>query len=347
MQILKDDRISTRLIRDLLKDAFLRDASDLHLSVGASPVLRIDGILQFSVQEAMTCRQTQEIFEAISTKVQQAIFVEKGEIDFTSDFPGYGRIRVNVFKQRGTVALALRLVNNKIRSLDDLGCPDILKSLAMREHGLVLIAGSAGSGKSTTLAAMIDLINRTKSAHIVTLEDPIEYLHQHHKSIVNQREIYSDSLSFANGLRAALREDPDVILIGELRDAETMATAITAAETGHLVLATLHTCNAPQAVERIIDAFAPHAQQQIRTQLAMSLEGIVVQRLLKRKDGAGRIPAFEVLLATAAVRSLIREGKTYQLISDMQTGAKWGMRTMEASMKELMLKGLIVGEAVD
>ena len=268
-------------------------------------------------------------------------FNELGETDFSYSLSGYGRFRVNAFRQRGTIAIVLRLVADKVPTLEDLKHPEIMKTLSLKPRGLVLVTGPTGSGKSTTLAAMINLINQTEAAHIITMEDPIEYLHRHNKSIVNQREVNTDSISFANALRAALREDPDVILVGEMRDAETVSTAITAAETGHLVFATLHTSDAAQTIDRIIDTFPPHQQQQVKSQLSMILQGIISQQLLPLKDGSGRIAALEILVATPAIRNLIREGKTHQILSSVQTGAKYGMQTMDMALRDLVQKNLV------
>jgi twitching motility protein PilT len=281
------------------------------------------------------------MLEAITSPEQQDKFWQTGEIDFSFAIPGVSRFRVNAFRQRGSAAIAIRVVNERIATLDELGHPDILKTLARMPRGLVLVTGPTGSGKSTTLAAMIDLVNNERACHVLTLEDPIEYLHKHKKCIVNQREIHADSKSFANALRAALREDPDVILVGEMRDVETIGIAVTAAETGHLVFATLHTCDAAQTIDRIIDVFPPHQQQQIRIQLSLTLQGIVSQQLLPRLDGSGRIVAHEVLMVTPAVRNLIREGKTHQIASVIQTGARFGMQAMDFSLRDLFRRGII------
>lgn len=325
----------------LLKEVIQKKSSDLHITVGVPPVFRIDGALFFSLYNKLKPIDTQRMFVSIATEEQQAYFKEKHEIDFSYSLASHGRFRVNAFKQRGTVAMVLRFIPNKIPMLDQIGCPAILKTLALKPRGLVLIVGPTGSGKSTTLAAMIHLINQTRSSHIITLEDPIEYLHEHNKSIINQREINVDSSSFNNALRAALREDPNVILVGEMRDAETVATAITAAETGHLVFASLHTGDVVQTVDRIIDTFPSRQQQQVRLQLSMTLQGIVAQQLLRRKDSTGRIAALEILVVTPAVRNLIREGKTPQIISSMQTGTKFGMQTMDMALKTLISQNLI------
>jgi len=266
---------------------------------------------------------------------------ERGEIDLAYSLPGVSRFRVNVFHQRGSVGAAIRLIPRNIPDLERLGLPPVVAELAERQHGLVLVTGPTGSGKSTTLAAMVDRINRERSCHIITLEDPIEYLHQHRRSIVNQREVGADTRSFASALRAALRQDPDVILVGEMRDLETIATAITAAETGHLVLATLHTSSAVQSIDRIIDVFPSHQQGQVRIQLADTLEGVITQQLWLRADRTGRVAAVEVLAATPAVKNLIREGKTHQIISSIQTGGRYGMQTMEMALRQLVARGII------
>ena len=258
--------------------------------------------------------------------------------------PCVSRFRVIAFRQRDATALVLRVVAENVPTFEQLRLPDVLKTLAGKTRGLVLVTGPTGSGKSTTLAAMINLINEKRSCHIITLEDPIEYLHRHNRSIVNQREVNSDTRSFANGLRAALREDPDVILVGEMRDMETISIAITAAETGHLVFATLHTSDAAQTVDRIIDVFPPFQQQQVRIQLSMTLQGIVAQQLLPRIDGRGRVAAMEILVANPAIRNLIREGKSHQILSVIQTGAKAGMQSMDMSLRELSRKGMVTFE---
>ena len=282
---------------------------------------------------------------AITTDGQRSRFEQTGELDFVYHIPGLGRFRITAFRQRGATALVVRLIADKIPTLEELGHPEICKALALKPRGLILVTGPAGSGKSTTLAAMIHLINRTRSCHIITLEDPIEYLHQHGKCIINQRELHADTVSFSLALRAALRADPDVILIGEMRDTETVAAAIAAAETGHLVLASLHAGDATQTISRMIDVFPPYQQQQIRIQLSLTLQGIVAQQLLPRLDGTGRIAAMETLVATPAIRNLIREGKTHQIISVLQAGGKVNMQTMDHALCELFHKGLVSYEA--
>lgn len=329
-------------INTLLQAAVARQASDLHLTVGVPPMLRVKGsLLAVNSYPALTCQDTETIVAAITDTAQQARFRQFGELDFSYELAGLSRFRVNIFRQRCASALAIRVVLEQIPTLEQLGQPEVLKMLARKPRGLVLVTGPAGSGKSTTLAAMVDLINTEQAHHIITLEDPIEYVHKHKKSIINQREISVDTKSFASALRAALREDPDVILIGEMRDSETIGIAITAAETGHLVFATMHTGNAIQTLDRIIDGFPADQQPQIRTQLSLTLQGIVAQQLLPRCDGSGRIAAVEVLLATPAVRNLIREGKTHQLAAVMQTGVKSGMLTMDMALRDLYLQGLV------
>lgn len=325
----------------LLRQAVQEGASDIHITVGVPPIFRINGKLARSEHKALTVQETEALFNSITREDQQQIFKERGELDFSFAIFGLSRFRVNAFRQRGSIAIVIRVVNETIPTLEELGHPPVLKTLAGQPRGLVLVTGPTGSGKSTTLAAMINLINQERSCHILTLEDPIEYLHKHSKSIVNQREMHSDTQSFTIALRAALREDPDVILVGEMRDAETIATAITAAETGHLVFATLHTGSAAQTIDRIIDAFPAHQQQQIRIQLSVTLQGIIAQQLLPRRDKNGRIAALEVLVATPAVRNIIREGKTHQLTSVIQTGMKFGMQPMDIALRDLYRRGIV------
>lgn len=329
------------MMEELLREAVSSQASDLHITVGLPPVLRISGNLTKTNNAILSPDDTDVLFKSITTAEQQSLFQQCGELDFSYSIPGISRFRVNAFRQRGTTALAVRVVTEQVPTLEQLGHPEIVKILSRKPRGLVLVTGPTGSGKSTTLAAMINLINYERSCHIITLEDPIEYLHKHNKSIINQRELHADTKSFASALRAALREDPDVILVGEMRDPETIATAITAAETGHLVFATLHTGDAAQTIDRIIDVFPPYQQQQIRIQLSLTLQGIISQQLLPRTDGFGRVAALEVLVATPAVRNLIREGKTHQIISVIQTGAKVGMQAMDMSLRDLYRRGIV------
>lgn len=331
-------------IRNLLKTVVEDEAvSDLHLTVNSKPVVRYTGILKTYEEypDKFSFNDMKDIAKELMNEEQWTTFQEKGELDFSYSVPGFSRFRVNAYYQRGAVSLALRVIPTEIPTVDQLGLPEILKKLAMQRRGLVLCTGPTGSGKSTTLAAMIDEINEKRNCHILTLEDPIEYLHHHKKCIVHQREVGIDTGNFANGLRAALRQDPDVILVGEMRDLETISIALEAAETGHLVLATLHTSDAPKTVDRIIDVFPAHQQQQVRIQLSSSIDGIISQQLLPRKDGQGRVAAIEVLIGTPAVRNIIREGKSSQLESTMQTGAKYGMIVLNNYLIKLYENGLI------
>ncbi|MBE0451391.1 MAG: type IV pilus twitching motility protein PilT [Clostridia bacterium] len=320
---------------ELLSIAVKAGASDLHLTVASPPIMRVNGKLIRMMNDNLTPDDTLRIIQEILKPEQIVVFEERGELDLSYSHPGLGRFRVNVFKQRGSYGMALRVVALSIPSMESLKLPPILKELAKKQRGLILVTGPTGSGKSTTLAAMIDYMNQNRNEHILTIEDPIEYLHKHDKSIVNQREIGHDSQSFANALRAALRQDPDIILVGEMRDLETIATAITAAETGHLVLSTLHTIGAAKTVDRIIDVFPPHQQQQIRIQLASVIEAVISQQILPKADGSGRVAAFEVMTANTAVRNLVREGKTHQIQTVIQTGSIAGMQTMDASLLDL------------
>lgn len=328
-------------LNDLLAETMNRKASDLHITVGIPPVNRVNGKLLPIGTERLQPKDTEEFVASILDEEQLKKYRQDGEIDLSYSLPGTGRFRVNVYRQRGSDALALRAVGLKIPTLDELSHPPILSELTKRNRGLILVTGPTGSGKSTTLAAMINQINSERNCHILTLEDPVEYLHKHGKSIVNQREIGHDSLSYANALRAALREDPDVILVGEMRDLETISIAITAAETGHLVFSTLHTIGASKTIDRIVDVFPPHQQQQIKVQLAAVLEGVISQQLIEKPDNTGRVAALEILVVTPAIRNLIREGKTHQIDSSVQTGAKYGMKSMDMSLIELYRKGLI------
>ncbi len=328
-------------IDDLLIDAQNRKASDLHITVGISPKCRIHGDLVDMGYPPLSPEDTKELIMPIIPERLKETFAEKGEIDFSYAIPARGRYRVNVFRQRGSLALVIRIINTTIPKPEVLGLPFPVVELTKKKRGLVLVTGPTGSGKSTTLASLLDIINTYYNCHIITLEDPIEYLHSHKKSVVNQREIGTDSLSFANALRVVLREDPDVILVGEMRDFETIEIAITAAETGHLVFSTLHTIGAVNTIDRIIDVFPPHQQQQIRVQLASVLEGVISQQLIPTIDDGGRTAAFEVMLSTPAIRNLIREGKNHQIASFIQTNKKMGMQTMDDAIFELYLKGAI------
>ncbi|WP_379969050.1 type IV pilus twitching motility protein PilT [Ectobacillus sp. sgz5001026] len=320
-------------------------ASDLHITTGMQPTFRIYGDLHRMEEPSLEAEDVYNIARSITTEEQWRMFEEKGELDFSYEIKGLSRFRLNLFHQRGNIALAIRVIPNKIPSLEDLFLPPVLKKLVKKPQGLFLVTGPTGSGKSTTLASMIDYLNRTERKHIITLEDPIEYVHNHRSCIVQQREVGQDTKSFANGLRAALRQDPDVILVGEMRDLETISTAITAAETGHLVLATLHTSSAAATIERIVDVFPGDQQSKIRLQLATVLVATVAQRLFARMDGGGRIAATEILMNNAAVSNLIRSEKLEQLPSVMQTGREQGMHTLEISMKDYVAKGIISYEA--
>lgn len=328
-------------ILEILELAIKSGASDVHLTVASPPIIRVNGRLKRLGEEKLTPEDAMRIIQEVLTPEQIEAFEAKGELDISYSNPGFGRFRVNVYKQRGSYSMALRVVALNIPSMDALRLPLVLKELATKQRGLILVTGPTGSGKSTTLAAMIDHMNQTRNEHIITIEDPIEYLHKHQLSIVNQREIGHDSHSFANALRAALRQDPDIILVGEMRDLETIGTAITAAETGHLVMSTLHTIGAAKTVDRIIDVFPPHQQQQVRVQLASVIEAVISQQILPKADGTGRVAAFEIMVANAAIRNLIREGKTHQIQNVIQTGANQGMQTMDASLLELYKKRII------
>lgn len=328
-------------ILELLQKTIDNKASDLHITVAVPPIIRINGELVRMGEQNLMPKDTIDLANQILNQSQIQELEEKGELDLSFSNPGLGRFRVNIYKQRGSYGIAFRTVALQIPSMEQLGLPLIMKNLASKHRGLILVTGPTGSGKSTTLASMIDYINQKRACHILTLEDPIEYLHKHHKSMVNQREIGNDSYSFANALRAALRQDPDVILVGEMRDLETIGIAITAAETGHLVMSTLHTIGAAKTIDRVIDVFPPHQQQQIKVQLSSVLEGIISQQLLPKSDGSGRVAALEVMITNVAIKNLIREGKTHQIQSLIQTGSKFGMKTMDYSLNELYRKGLI------
>lgn len=328
-------------IQEILGRAMEAGASDVHITTGLAPMMRINGGLAAQPFEKLTAADTLGVAREIMDDEQFRRFEEQGEYDMSFSLEGLGRYRVNAFRQQGNVAMAFRLVSTRIPSMEELGLPASVLDLYQKKRGLILVTGPTGSGKSTTLAALIDRVNSERAAHIITLEDPVEYLHRHKRSMVNQREIGQDTRSYANALRAALREDPDVILVGEMRDYETIQVAVTAAETGHLVLSTLHTIGAASTVDRIIDVFPPHQQQQIRVQLSNVLEAIISQQLVLRADGAGRVAAFEVLHATVAVRNLIREGKSYQIPSVMQTGRRQGMITMDEALAQLAREGRI------
>ncbi len=331
----------------MLRAAFELKASDIHLTVGIPPIFRINGDLKRYGQDVLSPTDTEQMAKAIVPEHMWTRFETDGELDLSYSLSGVSRFRVNVFKQRGCISLAIRIVPTKIPTLDELQLPDVLKKMVAKPQGLILVTGPTGSGKSTTLAAMIDYMNKTMRKHIITLEDPIEYVHKHDSCIIDQREVGTDTSSFANGLRAALRQDPDVILVGEMRDLETIQTAVTAAETGHLVFGTLHTSSAPATIDRIIDVFQPEQQAQIRIQLATVLVSIISQRLFPRVQNNGRIAATEILINNAAVANLIRNGKIHQIPSVMQTNRALGMHTLEANIKELVQQGLIARETVE
>jgi twitching motility protein PilT len=332
----------TYSIDDLLELVVARNASDLHLTVGTNPAIRVHGEIQrLDEIEALKPEDTQQLMYQILSSEQQKDFEVKRQLDFAHGVPGLARFRVNVYFQRGSVGAAFRLIPEAIKTLEELGLPPSLHQLAEKPRGLVLVTGPTGSGKSTTLASLIDEVNRTRPDHILTIEDPIEFVHKHKRCVVNQREIGTDAPSFAEGLRAALRQDPDVILVGEMRDLETIAVALTAAETGHLVLGTLHTQSASSTVDRIIDVFPPAQQEQVRMQIAGSLQGIVTQALLPTAAGNGRVAALEILLPDDATRNLIRQGKVEQIYTILQTGTQRGMQTMEQALAELTLRHLI------
>jgi twitching motility protein PilT len=328
-------------VNDLLIKAAEMNASDLHLTVGVPPKVRVFGSLVDAGPDILKPDDIQTLAYSILPPAQIPKFEENGELDFSYAIPGIGRYRANVFHQRGSLGATIRLVGNEIPSPEKLGLPQSVKELINKRRGLILVTGPTGSGKSTTLASLINLINEQFQYHIITLEDPVEYLHPHKKSIVNQREVGTDTKSFSGALTAALREDPDVILVGEMRDLDTISTAITAAETGHLVFSTLHTIGAAQTIDRIIDVFPPYQQGQIRSQLSLVLEGVISQQLIPMVGGKGRRAAFEVMLGTPAIRNLIREAKTHQISGIMQTGRKLGMQTMDDSIFELFINRYI------
>lgn len=333
-------------IIQLLTKAVKAKASDIHITVASPPMIRVNGKLIKMEDNKLTPEDTKNIVQQMMTPDQVLSFKEKGELDFSYSNAGLGRFRVNAYKQRGSYSMAIRVVTFKVPTIEELNLPPVITELSKKQRGLILVTGPTGSGKSTTLAAMINYMNESRNDHILTLEDPIEYLHKHNKSVVNQREIGNDSYSFANALRSALRQDPDVILVGEMRDLETISIAVTAAETGHLVLSTLHTIGAAKTIDRIIDVFPPHQQQQIKVQLSSVLEGVISQQLLPKADESGRAAAFEIMVTNPAVRNLIREGKTHQMQTVIQTGSKLGMKTMDASLMELYRSRTITRETL-
>jgi twitching motility protein PilT len=333
-------------ISDLLQLVVDEGASDLHLTVGMPPVLRIHGRLQPLDAELLRSEDTERFMKGLTSEEHQQRVREHGGTDFGFGFGSTARFRVSVFRQKGCLGLVLRLIPSKMLTLEEIGLPVELKDLLYRPRGIILVTGPTGSGKTTTLAGMINIINTERDCHIITVEDPIEYYHAHKKSVVTQREIGVDVSSFKEALRRGLRQDPDVILVGEMRDLETMEAAITAAETGHLVFATLHTTGAARTVDRIVDAFPTNRQEQIRTQLASTIQAVISQLLLPRADQRGRVAAFEVMIATPSIRALIRDNKTFRITSDIQTGARHGMVTMDASLLSLFEQGVISYEEV-
>jgi twitching motility protein PilT len=328
----------------LLTFAFNKDASDIHLSVGLPPILRIHGTLRKMEQGPLSSRQLKMLFEQITTEKQLHILQETLEVDFAYAVPRIARFRTNLYYQLRGEAAAFRTIPEHVRNLEELKVPKGIYELSRQKKGIILVTGPTGSGKSTTLAGMVDLINQERREHILTIEDPVEYVHPSKNCLVNQRELGEHTKSFANALRAALREDPDVILVGEMRDLETIALALTAAETGHLVFGTLHTMSAAETVNRIVDVFPPEQQRQIRAMFANSVQGVVAQRLLPTRDGNGRVAVHEIMVATSAVRNLIREEKSHQLYSAIQTGGAYGMQTMDQALKNNLDKGLISKE---
>lgn len=329
-------------IEGLLAQMDSLSASDLHLKASSPPIVRVHGELQtLAGAPALDAPTLSQIFQSVANEEQQRVFSESRELDFSHEIPGQARYRINASLQRGTISLAIRRITLQVPALEELGLPAICSQLPLRRQGLILVTGPTGSGKSTTLAAMIDYINHHGAKRIVTVEDPIEYVYADEKSVITQREIGRDTPSFSLATRQALRQDPDVILVGELRDRETMAACLTAAETGHLVMSTLHTNSGPQTIDRIVDTFPNHQQGQIRMQLSLTLEAVLAQALLPRIDGIGRVPAIEVMLANSAIRNLIREGKTHQMDSVLQTNTQQGMQTMDQSLEKLYRAGSI------
>ncbi|MEW6170437.1 MAG: type IV pilus twitching motility protein PilT [Candidatus Omnitrophota bacterium] len=328
-------------IKELLLHVIQRRASDLHLTESEPPIIRIDGKLIRTHFPIFHKDELKRLIYSILLDPQKEEFEKNLELDFSVALPGLDRFRVNIHLQRGFVEAAFRRIPLEIPSLEDLGLPHIVTELARKPNGLVLVTGPTGVGKTTTLAAMVDLINKERETLMVCIEDPIEFIHKNNRSIIKQREVYSDTRSFAEALRHALRQDPNIIVVGEMRDLETISTTLTAAETGHLVLATLHTPDAPQTIERIIDVFPPHQQQQVKLQLAECLQGVVSQLLLPRASGQGRVAACEIMIGTPAIHNLIREQQIEQIPTLMQTGSQFGMKTMDKSLKELYQTGLI------
>ena len=333
-------------LKELLQIVVERNASDLHLAVGKPPLLRIDGVLKYVDIDTLTPEDTEKFAKSVSSEKHQQRVEEMGGTDFGFSFGDLARFRVSVFRERGHYGMTLRLIPYKLLSLEEIGLPPLIRDLLYRPRGLILVTGPTGSGKTTSLAAMINLINEERNCHIITIEDPIEYYHSHKKSLITQREVGVDVHSFSEAVIRGLRQDPDVILIGEMRDLGTMEAAITAAETGHLVFSTLHTTGATRTVDRIIDAFPIAQQEQIRTQLSVSILAVISQVLLPRATGKGRVAAFEIMVCTPAIANLIREKNTYRITSSIQTGGKLGMKTLDSSLLELYEEGLIAYEDV-
>jgi len=334
-------------LNDYLLDAIREGASDLHVTVGLPPMIRVNGQVRPLDYPKLTPQSTREMIYDVLTNDQRQRLENAWELDMSYTLPRIARFRVNVYFQKGNLGAAFRTIPQEIRSFDQLGLPKAVEDMTEKPRGLVLVTGPTGSGKSTTLAAMIDRINETRHEHIMSVEDPIEFLHSHKKCIVNQREVNGDTKSFAEALKHVLRQDPDVILVGEMRDLETISIALTSAETGHLVFGTLHTQDAPQTIDRVIDVFPAGQQGQIRVQLANALQGVITQTLVPRSDGKGRVVACEILAPTPGVRNLIREGKVHQIYSAMQTGGKFGMQTMDAALVELVRKNLVSREEAE
>lgn len=328
-------------MNDLLQLVVDEGASDLHLEVGSPPCLRIHGDLLPLETDSLQREHTELLMKSITSEANQHKIRENGGADFGFAFGDKARFRVSAFKQKGSIGLVLRQIPNDLLTIEQIGLPAAVKDLLFKPRGLVLVTGPTGSGKSTTLASMVDVINRERACHIITVEDPIEFYHNHKRSIVIQREIGVDVPSFSEALRRALRQDPDVILVGEMRDLETIEAAVTAAETGHLVFGTLHTTGAAETIDRIVDAFPTDQQEQIRTQLAASIEAVISQVLLRRADSPGRVAAFEIMVKTPSIQALIRDGKTFRITSDIQTGAKWGMNTLDSHLLSLYERGTI------
>jgi twitching motility protein PilT len=340
-QTMQDEDVQVP-VPELLSALLEKEGSDLHLTAGVQPVVRVHGDLERLMEyPILTPRALQGMIYAILPQKMREKFEQELELDMSYALPGKARFRVNVYFQRDSIGAAFRLIPYEIKSIDELALPPVVADLARFQRGFVVVTGPTGSGKSTTLAAMVDVVNKERAGHIMTVEDPIEFLHKHQRCIVNQREVGADTHGFSAALKHVLRQDPDVILVGEMRDLETISTAITAAETGHLVFATLHTQDAPQTIDRIIDVFPPHQQQQVRVQLSTTLQGVVTQQLVQTVDGKGRAAACEVLVTTPAIRNLIREGKVHQIYSAMQAGGRFGMQTMDMHLSQLVKAGTI------